>query len=234
MKLNGITGKGSGKLGSSVFANVAGEQVVRQYNGNVSNPNTEAQVGQRAKFKLASQLAAAMSGEIAIPKKGMVSARNQFVKKNIGAISVSENTASVSFPALQLTDGSVNLGSLSASYGVGGLEVSIDGNPSAVADRVVYNVYLITEDNELQLYASKIVTTPGTNGSFSTTFEAENEKFAVYAYGIKDKSEAATTKYENYNIQTATEVARLVATRSLSASEYSFTKTIGAYVEPME
>lgn len=234
MKLNGITGKGSGKLGSSVFANVAGEQVVRQYNGNVSNPNTEAQVGQRAKFKLASQLAAAMSEEIAIPKKGMTSARNLFVKKNIGKISVADDTASVSFPDIQLTDGTINLGSLSASYGVSGIEVAIDGNPSAVASRVVYNVYKITENNELQFFASKIMEKDAANTNFSTSFTAEAENFAVYAYGIKDKNEAATAKYENYNIQTSSQIARLVATRSISTSDYSFTKTIGAYVEPME
>ena len=234
MKLNPIFGKGTGKVGALVFANVAGEQVVREYNGSVSNPNTEAQVGQRAKFKLASQLAATMSEEIAIPKKGMTSARNLFVKKNIGSISVTNDAASVSFPDLQLTDGSVNLGELVASYGVNGLEVSISGNPAAVADRVVYNVYKITADDELQFFNSKIVEKTASNSSFETSFTAENEKFAVYAYGIKDKNEAATTKYASYNIETSNQVAKLVATRTLSTSDYTFTKTIGAYVEPME
>ena len=54
MKLNGIVGKGTGKLGASVFAISGGEQIVRQYNPVVSNPNTDAQVAQRAKLKLMS------------------------------------------------------------------------------------------------------------------------------------------------------------------------------------
>ena len=51
MKLVGILGSGSGKLGSSVFSTVAGETVVRQYQPTVANPNTEAQVNQRARMK---------------------------------------------------------------------------------------------------------------------------------------------------------------------------------------
>ena len=84
MKLNGFVGKGTGKLGASVFAISGGEQIVRQYNPKVANPNTDAQVEQRAKLKLMSQLAADMATSIAFRKKGLVSARNQFVSVNIG------------------------------------------------------------------------------------------------------------------------------------------------------
>ena len=81
MKLNGFVGKGTGKLGSSVFAVSGGEQIVRQYNPNVSNPNTDAQVAQRAKFKLMSQLAAVLAPGLAFKKDSLVSPRNKFIKK---------------------------------------------------------------------------------------------------------------------------------------------------------
>lgn len=57
MKLNGLIGTGSGKLGSSVFAVRAGQQIVRQYQPIVLNPKTEGQVLQRARFKAAVQSA---------------------------------------------------------------------------------------------------------------------------------------------------------------------------------
>ena len=81
MKLSGIAGTGSGKLGSQVYASVAGEQIVRNYQPKVSNPNTTKQVNQRSRFKLMSQLSAAMASVIVIPKEGMRSSRNLFSKK---------------------------------------------------------------------------------------------------------------------------------------------------------
>ena len=76
MKLYGLFGKGSGKLGSSVFAISSGEQIVREYNPVVENPNTPAQVEQRAKFKLLSQLASDLASALAFKKEGLVSTRN--------------------------------------------------------------------------------------------------------------------------------------------------------------
>lgn len=234
MKLNGITGKGSGKLGSSVFATVAGEQVVRQYNGNVSNPNTEAQVGQRAKFKLASQLAAAMSGEIAIPKKGMVSARNQFVKKNIGQITIENDIASVDYVNIQLTDGATNLLGVTGSINGSVIQCELDGDNTNLIDRCVYVLYKITENDQLVFAGSKVVEEAGNNGKFATTMTADDVNYVLYAYGIKDKSDAAAAKYGSYSISTATQVAKLVANRSISTSDFVFTKTVGFNVESME
>lgn len=234
MKLNGITGRGSGKLGSSVFANVAGEQVVRQYNGNVSNPNTEAQVGQRAKFKLASQLAATLSDNIVIPKKGMVSARNQFVKKNIGLITVNENTASVDYEKLQLTDGSAYLPKINSSEGSSGqMIVMLASNATQVVNRVVYTVYKKLPDNVLEFVVSKVVTEPGDTGKFQTTIPFDGNEVVIYAYGMKDKNAAASAKYENYNVQSGTHIASLVASRTFTTSDYVFTQTVGHTDEGM-
>ena len=68
MKVRGYI-KGSGKLGNIVCSTVAGETIARDYNPEVSNPNTETQVAQRAKFKLMSQLSSVMAPVIAIPKE---------------------------------------------------------------------------------------------------------------------------------------------------------------------
>lgn len=227
MKLNPVFGKGTGKVGGLVFANVAGEQVVREYNSSVSNPNTEAQVGQRARFKLASQLATALSNTIAIPKKGLVSARNQFVKKNFAAINEQDGEASVGFEHLQLTDSNIAIPALLAGIENGTLTLSLTGDASQIADRVVYNVYKIDDNNQLVFVTSGICETAGTGGTFPTTLNVSVDNGVAYAYGIKDKNAAATAKYENYQVSSGEKIASLVANRSMSASDYSFTKTVG-------
>lgn len=54
---NGL-GQFRGKLGGAVFAVNAGEQIVRQYQPQVSNPRTAAQLTQRAKMNLTGKLSA--------------------------------------------------------------------------------------------------------------------------------------------------------------------------------
>lgn len=64
MKLQGFL-KGVGKVENLVVSQVGGVTIARAYQPNVSNPKTEKQVDQRARLKLASQIAAAMSPVIA-------------------------------------------------------------------------------------------------------------------------------------------------------------------------
>lgn len=235
MKLNGITGKGSGKLGSSVFATVAGEQIVRQYNGNVSNPNTEAQVGQRAKFKLASQLATAMSSTIAMPKKGMVSARNQFIKKNMSAIGAEQDAdnkvASVALDEIQITNGTIALPAVSIENDTDTeIIASMASDVRSLVNRVVYVCYKVANQN-YQLSQSVVVNEAGVDGKFSTTLTKPDADYVVYAYGIIDKDATATAKFYDYTVMDGEDVARLVASRSISTSQFTFTKTSAAYVE---
>lgn len=109
MKLQGFVGKGSGKLGASVFAVRKGVQIVRQYTDRVANPNTRPQVEQRAKFKMLSQLAAVVTND------GMfydtmtpgASMRNEFMKRNMSAVDVpaGQDEATVKLDELALTSG---------------------------------------------------------------------------------------------------------------------------------
>ena len=140
MKLAGIVGTGSGKLGSSVFATVSGQQIVRQYQPVVSNPATEAQTAQRAKLKLMSQIGAAMAPVIVMRKDGLVSARNKFIKRNIANASVLQGTASVDVPELQITDGVGNVGDVQSIYAQGAVNVIVS-NLDPNASRVVYVLF---------------------------------------------------------------------------------------------
>lgn len=228
MKLNGFVGTGTGKLGSSVFAVNAGEQIVRQYQPVVANPSTEGQVEQRSKLKLMSQLAAAYATVIAFRKDGMKSARNLFISKNIANVQIDDETASINLPAIQLTPGTTGIPVISVSRdGTTALNVALAADASKVCARVVYVAMKKTADGSLQYLDSAVVETAGVDGTFAGTLAYTADEVVVYAYGIKDLSAAAAAIYANYGVTSGTQIATLVANRSFSASDFGFTKTVG-------
>lgn len=230
MKLNGIIGKGTGKLGSSVFAISGGEQVVREYNPVVSNPNTKAQIAQRAKLKLMSQLGATLAPALGFAKMGLVSARNQFVSKNIGICTYEENKATVDITNIKLTPSSVALSALSVTGSDSTISAALANAAAGDIKRVAYFVFEQTDDEQLQYVASKIVTEAGEGRTFPTTFSAPVGNYVVYAYGIKDNSVNATIRYENYvNTATNSEASLDVITLFRSA-DYGLTMSTAALV----
>ena len=228
MKLSGITGKGTGKLGSSVFAVNSGEQIVRQYQPVVANPSTEGQVEQRSKLKLMSQLAAAYAPVLAFRKDGMKSARNLFISKNIVNVSFGEETATINLPAMQLTAGSTGIPAVTVTRdGSTALNVALEGDASKVCARVVYVAMEKTVDGSVRYLDSSVVQTAGAGGTFAGTLAYTAKEVVVYAYGIKDLSANASAMFGNYAVSTGTQVASLIASRSMSASDFGFTKTVG-------
>lgn len=85
MKLQGILGGGTGKLGESVFTNNAGRTIVRQYNPHVRNPRTARQTDSRGRFQCASSMAKVLAQGLAIglPRIGALTSRNRFTKMAI-------------------------------------------------------------------------------------------------------------------------------------------------------
>lgn len=228
MKLNGIIGKGTGKLGSSVFAISGGEQVVREYNPVVSNPNTEAQIAQRAKLKLMSQLGAALAPALGFKKMGLVSARNQFVSKNIGLATFENNRASVGLEDIQLTPSHAAFPSIQAPTVAGDvMSVSLAGAADSSIKRVVYVVYHIDDEQNLEYVASKVVSEAGEGRTFPTTFNKISGATAVYAYGVKDTTSAATIKYENLVADDQNLVASLNVIELFRTVGYDLTKSVG-------
>ena len=228
MKLAGIAGKGTGKLGTMVFASAAGEQIVRQYQPSVSNPNTTAQVNNRAKLKLMSQVAAAVSGEIAIPRQGLKSPRNLFIKKNYDLATAADGVATLDYASLQFTNSSVALPGVSMERAGGGIITASLTEVPAVS-RVVYLCYKKTTEGALQFVDSEIATeADGLDGNYSVRFNDPSGDVVVYAYGMRDMSANASAKYGNYSVTDGTALATLVMNRTLSASDYQFTATSGA------
>lgn len=229
MKQNGLFGTGSGKFGSAVFSVNSGEQVVRQYQSNVANPNTEAQVNQRAKLKLMSQLAAALAPVIAIPKEGMKTGRNQFVSKNFDLVTSTGGVAQVSYENLQLTNGSIAISAINAiRTDDGQLTIRLASAPDDSISRVVYIVYRKNSEGKLELVQSLIVEKSSDNEFFQTPNIEAPGSLVLYAYGMRDTNSKATAKYNSYQVANATDIAQLVCARKLTAADMALTQTRGA------
>lgn len=228
MKLSGIAGTGSGKLGSQVYAAVSGEQIVRNYQPNVSNPNTSKQVNQRARMKLLSQLSSVYAPVLAFKRKKLVSARNQFVKRNFKLSSGNDGEAQLTYENLQLTAGSAGLPGIQATRGIGlFIDVQFLKDASASVDRVVWCFFKKTAQNKLALVNSIVVEDAGAAGVFPARINNIAGDVLIYAYGMKDLNSKASATYANYIVESGQDVASLLMTRAINYDDYRFTKTRG-------
>lgn len=236
MKLNGLLGTGSGKLGTSVFTTVKGTQIVRQHQPVVTNPSTKLQVAQRSRFKLVSQIAASMADVIAIPRIGLTSSRNLFIKKNMPAVLGDVEGAQVSYEKLQLTNGTAalpdivagrTLPNLAAGSTSGNLTLKLASDVSKIVNRVIYCIFKKSSDGQLMLITSAIVSDAGVNGNFAWEIDDIAGDLAIYAYGMKDTSASASATFGNYKVTNASDIATLVSNRSISSKDFIFTKTRG-------
>lgn len=228
-KQTSLFGKISGKLGAVVFATSGGETISREYNPNVSNPSTQAQVDQRARLKLMSQLSASLAPVLAMPKDGLVSSRNQFVKKNFSASSAVAGAAQITYENLQLTNGNAGLPAIVATRAQeSGVSIELAEDASAAVSRVVYIMYRKTTEQNLQLVQSVVVEAGGANGTFPASLIYTEGDIVLFAYGMKDLNANASANYGNMQVANAVDVARLIATRKVDSSSYQFTQTRGA------
>lgn len=231
MLLAGITGTGSGKLGSSVFSVTAGKQIVRQYQPIVTNPSTQTQVNNRARLKLISQLSAVMGDVIAIPRKGNVSSRNLFVSDNYHVTEAINGVATVDLSAIGLTRGGINIPYVNASrVDTTSIDVELADKADQIVSRVVYVMFYRNRSGELQLADSAVVETAGVNGTFPYSFAYIAQDVVVYAYGIFDKNTKATAKFSDYAVETGTQVASLISDRKVSDNDYLISKTQGIFL----
>lgn len=232
-KVTSLYGKTMGKIGSIVFSTSGGQTIAREYNPHVANPNTQAQINQRARMKLMSQLSASLSPVLAMTKDGLVSKRNKFTKLNFPASYALNGVAQITYENVQITEGNTSLPALAADGVVSNdhmnLSVCLSQNPTATINRVIYCLFRKTNEGKLEFVTSQIITTRvGVTigiffpADFNTLPIAE---YVVFAYGMSDTSESATATYGDLNVVTASDLARLVATRTISFSDYQFTQT---------
>lgn len=228
-KVTSLYGKTTGKIGSIVFSTSGGETIAREYNPHVANPSTMAQINQRARLKLMSQLSAALSPVIAIPKQGLVSARNAFTKLNFDASMAENGIAQITYENVQLTNGNLGLPTIEASRAQSsGISISLAEDARLAVNRVVYILYRKTSEQRLQFVSSVIAEGAGASGTFPATLPYTEGDIVLYAYGMRDTSESASAKYSNMQVANAVDVARLTAYRNISTEDFQFTQTRGA------
>lgn len=242
-KQTSLFGKISGKLGAVVFSTSGGATISREYNPHVANPNTDAQINQRARMKLMSQLSACLAPVIAMQKDGLVSVRNQFVKRNFDSCYSVNGQAQISYENVQLTQGNVGLPQIKwqgvVESGIASLVTFFTDEPSTTISRVVWCLFRKTEEGKLEFVSSQIVNNranEGSNAYFGAIFpgiSVDTEQgvlsadYVIYAYGMIDASERATAQYGNLNVNTATDIADLITNRRISYMDYQFTQTRG-------
>lgn len=228
MKQTSPLSKGSGKLGSTVFAVNSGVQIAREYQPKVTNPNTEAQQDTRARFKLMSQLSAVMSPVIAIKKDGLKTARNQFQSLNFDIVKYENENASINLNRVQLTKSNRSFAGFSADRSGGAaIAVELDASMAKTASRVVYIAYEKQNDGSLSLLGSKVCSVAGDDGKFADTLPHSSKSVVLYAYAIKDTDESVTVKFGNLVAPSAEKVAKLLVSSAENMNSVNLTKTAG-------
>ena len=232
---NAIDGKQTGKIGGKVYSVVNGQQVVREYRANIANPNTELQVQSRAKLKLMSQLAAVVAPIIAIKREGMKSGRNIFISRNYEFAGFENDEATINLNQVQLTKGTLSIGSFSANREDGvSLTCILDEDMSNEIDRVVYVAITKEEDGSLHLHDSKTITIAGDNGRFPADLRYTDKSVVIYAYGVRENTDKAKAKFASIKAPNAEQVAKLLTSRSLSTADYTMTNTAGVTLQAGE
>lgn len=205
MKLTSLIGDGTGRLGGSVFAVRRGEQIVRKYQPVVSNPSTDAQVSQRAKFKLAQQVAAALGDDVTpygiVDRK--ISARNAFTSALLksGAITYSSDTASVALGDLKLTASSL-FGGANAGVTFSGSRITITfvADPLfSVPGSVLYGVVVRPNSSyglAVMGRGSAVITAGQTTLQITTSLTASATDRVIF-YAVRPASQEALVAYGN-------------------------------------
>lgn len=221
-KINPLLGKGTGKVGAFLLQVNSGVQILKEKPVKVANPQTDAQVEQRAKLKLMSQLAADMAQSIGFQKSGLVSARNQFISKNIEKCTFEDNEAKIQLADIDLTPGSVIMPY--PVFGQAGAFELVGGAPANV-NAVLYALYHVIDSYRLALADQKIVTEAGAERKFPTTLENVSGQQICFVYGVTGTAGAGLVDYEDYEAADGGNFAVLQYVRRIVTKGGSLTKT---------
>lgn len=218
MKLAGIVGTGVGKLGASVFTVRKGQQVVRQYQPTVSNPNTEEQVRVRALFSLLTKNAKLLSGAFGFKVSGLETQRNAFIKANYGVSArrpeEGDSAALMDYGRVVLSSGLEDAGSIEtfaqdyrATITIKGFEkvrgVVIVTNPRGEAPHVLTFEQDVVQDEAMIDYTA-----------LQTYVDGDRVQITIAWYGVKFADAGARARYENLD-SAAIRSANLAFTRML-------------------
>ena len=232
MKLHGIGGVGTGKLGSMVYSVRNGQQIVRQYNPIVANPSTAAQVEARSKMKLMSQLAAIVAPVIAINAEGLKSKRNLFISRNYPLAGYEQHTAQIDMAGVQLTKSNTAFPDFEVDRSNGqSIAVHLSEDATNLFDRVIYCAVISQADGSLRLWDDVLVTEAGAGGLFPATLPYTPNAIAIYGYGIRANNDDAKAAYANLKSGDAGKLAEILTSRNATLAAITISETKGCVLE---
>lgn len=249
-KMQGITGKLSGRMGSAVFRVRRGTQVVAQYNPVVDNPNTRSQQEGRGKFKLTSQLGAVFAPVLGMQRSGAVTARNKFTQLNYGLIDIANDMAQIALADIKLTDSTTFCPAVSAEASLAKVSVSMNqnlydtnrGGTLGVMSRPARVRYVVVvspvsratiQDPARVIGATEIdITEQNPTAEGDIIYDGANveagETITVLAFVINEETQGGITNYSNQSAAAGT--AAVAIDQSLRTGDVSVTDTVGVSV----
>lgn len=232
MKLQGFVGKGTGKLGASVWTVRKGVQVVREYTNKVSNPNTPAQVGQRAKFKLLTQLSAIVAGSGIFFRnlKAGESMRNAFMRANMGAVTLNQtgDVALLNTSEVVLTDGNKMAPPASFNRTTGIMTVDLSEEAMSDIMGIGYAVITLPDLGRVLGYSGRAEKAQSAT-SIAVTITVPPQlmnRTGVLIWGYRFATEAARAKYEAIAASETADVIALEFDRMLRDGLIEPTQTV--------
>lgn len=240
MAITGLLLRGSrGKVAGLTVYGRGGVTIVRDGKNQTSgSESSQAQINQRARFKLLSQLAAVFAPVAVFKRNGTQSARNLFQKKNAELVTANNGEAMATLENIQLTDSVIGLPGLDVgvrSVSAQTFQVGLTEQANGL-NAVTYVVYSKQSDGSLTPQYSKVVTRipedpndDEINPYFVTNLDYVEGEILVLAYGMYYTSETlkAFAKYGSMQVLTGEDIARLVATSQINTSVLKFTLTRG-------
>lgn len=223
--LTGATGKFAG----AAFQQSPGNGTILREVVKPTNPSTEAQVEQRAKFKLMSQVATAFKSVIAMKREGNITPRNMFVKLNSHLLTFdkAQSRAEIELAKLQLTK-SAQAVRIVPEYNA----EAFTGGADILADMdILYGaIFVLVRPLENGISIKEIAreTLEEPENAVSHTFEGVEANDVILAYGITQDTTGLSVKYGNI---AATEAEAWLSVLNNLAESSSLTQTVGAVLK---
>lgn len=229
MKLQGIAGKGSGKLGAYVWVVRKGEQILREYTGKVNNPKSTAQSKQRAKFKLMSQLSAVVADGLAfVTETPSESQRNAFTRNNFANVTVVGDAAQVNMSAVKLASGRLIAPEFRAESGGNALSITMV-DESGVWQGFGYAFVMSKGDGTVSGKSGR--TAAGVADVEIPGIDPLAQRSDVRVYAWRFASESAEVRYQNITAGSTPSQMRLQFASMLATGDIITSETVTAVIQ---
>lgn len=224
----GIFSKAKGKLAGTVFQQYEGMMVGKEYQPNVKNPNSLAQVTNRAAFKLASQLVALYQYVMIVAAANFSRYTRAIRGKLVNVIRQNVDLADPELPAISLATATTAVNGIHAlatipAPVIAGASISVASITATTGDVVRYTIVAYGSNNNILGTSQEEYTAGATAHTIIVPVTVETPAFYdVMAVAMRPTTDTGAAIYDNigtndvlgYNLQ----AERLVAAGDVEVS----------------